>query len=334
MSLLEPLKRHPGGKPAESFRLMGEDLVLITWQDIAESIERYHQATQRLPQADRRALEDEQQAWALEAHRWLDRFNRSVHSRIGGYLELGARCQFAYPWPVVAVLGIQQVLGGMARSRVWGLIGNLAQLARYPRLEQLAEATDDILRRTNRGIFADSVPTVLYALRAAEHMQAGRRLGHLLIDGPPPPLLDDESMAVVRDLASGLLEVDRDRKFAALAKLTERHFAREQAVFSHHMRASRVGRPRPVRGWLRRMTAIPAVPAPRIARSRGQSRLVFESFRLSADFDIRDHDQRVEQFGQAFVRSITGSVDDYRIAVRHVINRFGRGMRSVDTAYD
>jgi hypothetical protein len=38
---------------------------------------------------------------------------------------------------------------------------------------------------------------------------------------------------------------------------------------------------------------------------------------------MRDHDARVRHFGQAFVSSVTHSLDDYRSAVAYTLRHFG-----------
>src|SRR5205814_1929970 len=118
-----------------------------------------------VPAAERALFEREQVEVLRAAHGWLRTYNRNIHGRIRGYLALGRAVHFEYPWPIVAVLGICQVLEGVDRTRVYGLLGRALRLAGYTALEEVAGGIGDVLLRTNRGIFADSVPTVLYALR-------------------------------------------------------------------------------------------------------------------------------------------------------------------------
>jgi hypothetical protein len=245
-----------------------------------------------------------------------------VHTRISGYLELGRRCDFRYPWPVVAILCICQVLTGISRNRLYGLVGRAAGRAGFHLLEEMVEGTEDVLRRTNRGIFADSVPTVLWALRAHRLAEAGRgELAEALLDGPLPPLMDAESRALAGALARGLTEPDAAARFAGLSKLTLRHFAREQAIFSYHM-----GRKSPREAALvTRLSSVKEVPAPVIARGLlGARRVAFRAYAMPPGFDMRDHDARVREFGRAFVTSITQDPDDYRTAAEWVIARFGK----------
>lgn len=337
MPLLSSLRRVGAGAAIDSFQLMGEELTLVTGRDLAAAAEHYARELDALPADLRGRFEDEQRSLADQAHAWLRRYNRTVHTRVAGYLALGFRMRFAYPWPVVAVLGISQVMDGMARSRIFGLVGAAAGRLRYRALAAAAEGADEVLRRTNRGIFADSVPTVLYALRAAELEQAGDPLGRALADGPLPPIMDEESRGVVRGLMDGLAEPDPARRFAALGQLTARHFDREQAVFTHHMGAAREARGAPLArptGWAARMTALREVPAPSVESTWRGRRVRFRSYRLPAGFDLRDHAVRVREFARAYVSPVTASLDDYRAAVAYVVRRFDRKRRAPATAYD
>jgi hypothetical protein len=143
-----------------------------------------------------------------------------------------------------------------------------------------------------------------------------------LLDGPPRPLMVEESVAVARALVDGLALTDGRARFAALSALTLRHFAREQAIFTHHMGRAEVARREPA--LVRRFSSLRAVPAPAIERGLLGRRLVYRPHRLPDGFDLRDHDARVREFGAAFVSSVTGSLDDYRAAVAFVASRFGR----------
>ncbi len=287
---------------------MGEDLQLLTLDELSAAIEAQRA---RIAPALRAELLAEERALADEAHALLRRRNRSLRGRISGYLELGRRCELRYPWPVVAILGLVQVMAGMERARLYGLVGRLASRLGYERFERLGDASEDILRRTNRGIFADSVPTVLRALRADRLRRAGRTaLAAALIEGDAAVLWDRESAALCRRIADGLAIADEAQRFRTLAATTLAHFAREQAIFTHHI-ASRPDR--------RSRLSARTIPAPVIERGK----LVFRPFRLPPEFDIRDHATRVDAFGRAFVTSITGSLEDYRIATDWVLARFG-----------
>lgn len=315
-----------------SFRLAPSRL---TGRDLVVAGDEYRAHLRRLPAELRDRFEGEQRALADDAGSWIERYNRNLFSRVSGYWALGRRLDFDYPWPVVAILGICQVLGGVWRSRFYGLLGACASQLRYPRLEKLADATDDILRRTNRGIFADSVPTVLYALRCRELRDLGdHRLAAALEDGPLPPILDDESRELIRRLVRYLEEPDPARRFRDLSKLTMRHFDREQAVFSHHMGVERDARYQPRRGWLGLMTRPRSVPAPVIVGSGASRKLHFAPFSLPADFDMRNHDSRVAAFGAAFVQSVTGSPADYRVALDYLWQRFAANEERPRTSYD
>lgn len=292
-----------------SFRVMGEDLQALTFEQLADAVRRQEAVIAMLPPDVYAAVLAEEQALAADAYAMLRRFNRSMHARVAGYLELGRRCDFRYPWMVVAVLGIVQVMGGLDRARLYGLAGRVASRFGYAFLEQLGDASEDILRRTNRGIFADSVPTVLRAIRAAELRASSPAVADALIDGTAAVLYDAESAALCRSIADGLAEPDAVRSFHALSATTAQHFAREQAIFTHHI-ASKTAK--------RKLPAAKSVPAPVVRRGK----LSFRPFALPAGFDLRDHAARVDQFGRAFVASVTSSPSDYRIARDHVLARF------------
>ena len=302
--LIDALRARLGDPHAPSFRLMGEDLQLLTVGDV-------HAALAVQATADPAVLAEEA-ALATEAHGWLRKYNRSMHGRVAGYVELGRRCAFRYPWPIVAILGIVQVMSGMDRARLYGLAGRVASRLGYKFFEQLGDASEDILRRTNRGIFADSVPTVLRALRVAELRRAGNTaVADALADGAAALLWDDECARLCRAIADGLAITGDDAQFRALAATTLHHFDREQAIFSHHMSA---------RSRSRKLPAAKAIPAPLVVRGK----LVFKPFALPPGFDLRDHDARVAAFGQAFVTSVTGTLADYRVAREWVVARFGQ----------
>ena len=306
--LIDALRARLGDPTAASYQLMGEALQLLTLDDLRTAVAAHEAA---LPAALRAELLAEEAALAAESHRWLAKYNRSLYGRIAGYLELGRRIEFRYPWPIVAILGIVQVIGGMDRARVYGLAGRLASRFGYDTLEKLGDGSEDVLRRTNRGIFADSVPTVLRALRAEELVRAGRpALASALVDGAAAVVWDEESRALCRALGDGLALGDELARFRALSATTLRHFAREQAIFTHHIASRRRTRKLPV---------AKAVPAPVIERGA----LVFRPYALPPGFDFRDHDTRVAAFGRAFVASITGSLADYRVATAWVVRRFG-----------
>jgi len=305
--LIDALRARLAEPTAPSFRLMGEDLQLLTLADALDALTAQAAA---IPPAVRDELVVEERALAAEAHRWLRKYNRSMHGRVAGYLELGRRCAFRYPWPVVAILGIVQVMSGMDRARLYGLAGRLASRFGYAFFEQLGDASEDILRRTNRGIFADSVPTVLRALRAEELRAAGKReLAAALLDGRAALLWDAASSALCRAIADGLAIVDEGARFAALAEATLRHFDREQAIFTHHIAA---------RSKRRKLPSAKSLPAPIVDGAK----LAFKPFRLPPGFDLRDHDARVAAFGAAFVTSVTGSPADYRVATDWVLAKF------------
>ncbi|MDX2094124.1 MAG: hypothetical protein SFX73_40210 [Kofleriaceae bacterium] len=305
--LIDVLRTRLGNPNAASFQLMGEDLQALTVEDLRIAAEAQDAA---IPEDLRADLMAEEAELAAESHRWLTKYNRSLYGRIAGYVALGKRAEQRYPWPVVAVLGIVQVLGGMDRARVYGLAGRLAAKLGFDRLERLGDGTEDVLRRTNRGIFADSVPTVLRALRAKTLRDEGRDdIAEALIDGSGAVLWDAESRALCRAIADGLGIADDEKRFRALADTTLRHFAREQAIFTHHIAS---------RSRSRKLPRIKSIPAPVIERGK----VVYKPFALPTGFDLRDHVTRVDSFGRAFVSSVTQTLAEYRVAVAWVEREF------------
>src|SRR5688572_9621064 len=322
MMLVDMLRWRLSDAGAASFQLMGEDLTLLSGPELLKAAAAYSDGLQRLPARLREPFEREQATLAAESHRMLRRYNKSVHTRLSGYLEIGRRCQFQYPWPVVAMLGICQVLTGIGKNRVYGLISPAARRLGLRVLEQMVESTEDVLRRTNRGIFADSVPTVLLAMRVHALREAGDRdLGDALLDGPLPLLMDDESRGLASALADGLAIKDGARRFTTLGELTLRHFAREQAIFTYHMGPPGARE----HALVKRLSEIRAVPAPVVTRTLfGKRKIAFKPFAMPRGFDMRDHDTRVREFGRAYVSSVTGDLDDYRAATAFIVDRFGK----------
>lgn len=297
--LIAALRRRLGDPGASSFQLVGEALQLVTIDDLRASI------VEAPPE-----LLAEEAALGAEAYAWLRKYNRSLYGRIAGYWALGERMQHRYPWPIVAILGIVQVLGGMHRARLYGLAGAALSRLGFDRYEKLGDGSEDVLRRTNRGIFADSVPSVLRALRAEALIKAGNHaLADELVAGRAAVLWDEESRALCRSLVDGLLLADPDAQFRALSRTTLEHFAREQAIFTHHIGA---------RSKKRKLPPAKSVPAPVIAHGA----LSFEPYHLPRGFDFRDHDTRVREFGKAFVESVTRSRADFSIAVAWVRRHF------------
>jgi hypothetical protein len=298
--------------------------VLLGGEDLLAAAEDWRrELDERVPAAMQPAFLHEQTVATAEAQRWLRRHNVSLHDRIAGYLALADQVQ-DYPWPIVAILGLMEVRGSI--SRFGALTAGSPLLARFgqTRWTRIADRTLDVLRRTNRGIFADSVPLVLYAL----HVRALERdnqpeLARALVEGPLPPVWDAAQKTVLARLVDGLREPDPERRFRALAELTVDQFEREQQVFTHHLGGDRPAAKRPARrptgkaaarvqAWL----APPHVRAPRIERSSGARQLVFAEYPLPPEFDLRNHAARVELFSDVFVRSVLGSRDDYACAAR------------------
>lgn len=323
MSLIKTLRPVLGD--AASFQLMGEDLALVSGPHLRAAADAYDAALAALDPHVRPRFEAEQAAFLLDAHAWLRRHNRSVGGRIAGYLELGRACDFTYPWPVVAILGICQVTGGLQRNRLQGLLAPALARLGAPALARLIDRSDDVLRRTNRGIFADSVPTVLYGLRAHALRESGDpALADALLNGPLPPIFDEHSRDLATRLDRALAIPDPHARFHELAALTLHHFDREQAIFTHHMGAASTDHTTS-RGstLLQRLNASDTVPAPAIVHTPRGRRLIFRPFALPRGFNMRDHHARVEAFGRAFVTSITADPDDYRAATDYVLTTFG-----------
>lgn len=304
----------------KSFQLTGAAFPLLGGPELHAAGCEYEEGLRALPAQVRGRYPQVQAEILREAADWLRRYDRSVSRRLAGYLALGRRCHFEYPWPVVAMLGIFAVQGGIARNQVLALWGRLGARAGVATLARISDLSEDILRRTNHGIFADSVPTVLYALSAhALRLRGEAELADALLSGPLPPLFDEESREIMRGLCHGLAVPDPAARFRLLADHTLRHFAREQAIFTHQMGPGR-GRPTPPWSWLFRARS---VPAPVVVSGKAGRRTEFRPFPLPADFDLRDHDARVLHFGQAFVLSVTGTREDYQAAVEYVQRRLG-----------
>lgn len=305
--LIDALRRRLGDPSASSFQLMGEALQRITVEDLRAAVDAHEAA---VPPLLREALYAEEAALGAEAHEWLRKYNRSLYGRIAGYWALAERLTFRYPWPIIAILGIVQVIGGMDRARVYGLAGRLASRLGYDKYEKLGDGSEDVLRRTNRGIFADSIPTVLRALRAEQLIAEGKReLADALITGHAAVLWDEESRELCRAIVEGLMTAGEAERFRSLSATTLRHFSREQAIFTHQIGS---------KSRKRKLPAAKAVPAPVIEGGE----LRYRSFALPPGFDFRDHDTRVDAFGKAFVTSVTGSLDDYRVAIGWVRDRY------------
>jgi hypothetical protein len=307
--LIDVLRARLGDPTASSFQLMGEDLQLLTVEDLRTAVVSRERVVPEVLYED---LMQEEHALAADSHGWLKKYNRSMYGRIAGYLELGRRLEFHYPWPVVAILGIVQVLAGMDRVRVFELAGRVASRLGYDDLERLGDGSEDVLRRTNRGIFADSVPTVLRAVRATELRAAGKAdLAEAMLDGIGAVLWDGESAALCRGLADGLAITDEETRFRELSSVTRRHFSREQAIFTHHIAS---------KNHMHHLPEVKALPAPVIAHGK----LTFRPYALPRGFDFRDHDARVDTFARAFVTSVTGSLSDYHVATDWVVHKFTR----------
>lgn len=319
--LVHSLRQRLGDNTAASFQLFGDDLALLSGTQLREAAKAYEDAlVHSVPEALRPAFEREQAAVLAEAHAFLRRHNRSLRKRIRGYLELGKMMQFQYPWPVVAILGLCQVLDAMTQSRMYGLVGEAAQRVGVPAFAELASNLDDILLRTNRAIFADSIPIVLYALRCHTLRRQGQgELAEALLAGPLPVLFDEDCRTVCRALVAGLEESDPEKQFRTLANLTLVQFGREQKIFSYHLGRDTGRRA----GLLAKLGRMRQVLAPVVLEERGERKVLFRPFKLPSNFEMRDHDARVKWFGQAFVEAVTKNPADYQAATDYVLRRFG-----------
>ncbi len=322
-TLTDRIRLHLDDPDASSFQLMGEDLLLISGADLCEAADAYRAELGKLPTELRAEVSEEQRRLLRSANRWLRTYNKNIVLRIQGYMRLARLCHFEYPWPIVAVLGVCTVLDGLQRMRAYGIVGGLARKLTLPQLEGITERIDDILRRTNRGIFADSVPTVLYALRCHELRAQGKaELAEALVHGPLPPTFDEESRQRLLDLYHGLAEPDGAQRFARLSAVTLVHFGREQAIFTHQLGERLRGPLAPHASWIDALVSNPkSVRAPRV--KKGQ--LVYEEYKLPRGFDFRDHVRRVEVFGDAFVKSVTRRLPDYQAGITYLAKRFLNG---------
>ncbi|MFT3775886.1 MAG: hypothetical protein QM820_61870 [Minicystis sp.] len=329
--LIHSLQKRLDDPSARSFQLVGEDLALLSGAAIREAAAGYEADLARAVPTDlRAAFEREQTAVLAEGHAFVRRYSRSLNARIRGYLALGRRMRFELPWPVVAVLGLCQVIDGIGRSRVYGLVGAPARRIGIAALDELASSLDDILLRTNRGIFADSIPTVLYALRCHALRGEGKTdLAEALLSGPLPPIFDEESRALCKGLVAALEEEDGEARFHRLSALTLTQFAREQAIFSYHLGKSFERRP----GLLGRLGRMREVLAPVVEQKKGVREVVFRSYRLPEGFEIKDHAARVDHFGKAYVVAVTRDVRDYQAAIDYVLGRFGKQGERASVVY-
>src|SRR5258705_3181939 len=123
MSLVRVLRALSGDPSAPSFRLSAEDLALLPASALARAALLHRAELEaRVPAELHARYDDEAAALARDAHDLLRRYNRSLHARVFGYLTLAKRSGFLYPWPVVAVLGICQVLEGMGKNHTYVLM--------------------------------------------------------------------------------------------------------------------------------------------------------------------------------------------------------------------
>ncbi len=317
MPLADALRRTLPLADASSFRLAGEELWLVTGADLRRAADEWSRGLEQVTPSLRGRLEDEHAALARAAHVWLTTFNGNLEARLRGYAAIGRAFAWELPWPAVAILGVLRVKGGVRQSEAIRLAGLAAS-----EVAEIGDWIQDVLRRTNRGIFADSVPCALWALRAAAVRLAGDgELAQALLDGPLPPAMDEESRAIARGIAGALQLDDGEARFRALAAMTLQQFDREQAVFTAQMGAHREGEG-PAWSTLQRwFTRMNSVDAPVVEGGKLRSRV----YRFPSGFDVRDHRARSEHFAAAFVKSVTRSAADFRVAVAEVIRRWPPG---------
>ncbi|MCA9685030.1 MAG: hypothetical protein KC457_22800, partial [Myxococcales bacterium] len=314
---LRALREALAYEQANSFQLMTEDAWLLPASGLAGYLA-------GLPTPLATELREQSEGFHRRAHDWCRKYNISIRQRVRGYVQLGRACRHAYPWPTVAILGICTVIGGERQSTLYGLLGDALDRLGTHDLAETTDRTKDMLRRTNRAIFADSVPVVLYALQCHNLRQQGRiDLAEALMAAPLPPLMDEMSATLISELVRGLDITSARERFAALSELTLRHFEREQRILSFNLGVRDwQAKPatRPPRG-LGRLLAMREVEAPEVEAGE----IVFRKQPLPSGFDMKDHRARVEVFGRLYVQSVTRTPTDYGAAVGYVEGRFGDG---------
>jgi hypothetical protein len=314
MPLSDALRRSLEPADTSSFRLSADEIWLVTGADVKKAAEEYDQAISRVKPDLRKRLLDEHVELATACWKWLRRFNVSLEERLAGYSAMGRAFGWEYPWPAVAVLSMMTLRHGLRQSEKMRLGG----LAVRPVLE-VGDWLQDVLRRSNRGMFADAIPTAIWALRCFGLRQAGEGMvADALLDGPLPPAMDEECRSVMRNLDASLRLESAEARFVALTQMTTKQLDREQAVVTASLGGMRNGRNPSWEPWRIRFTRMKKLEAPVV---RG-GKISFEPFALPKDFEIRNHGQRAEIVGQAFARPITGSIADFKIAVAEVARRF------------
>lgn len=314
MPLTDALKKSLGANDSSSFLLSSDELWLVTGADLRKAADEYDQALSRVKPDLRKRLAEEHVELATASWKWLRRFNVSLEERLAGYSAMGRAFGWEYPWPAVAVLSMMTLRAGLRQSEAFRLAG----MAVRPVLE-VGDWLQDVLRRSNRGMFADAIPTALWALRCHGLRQKGEGMvADALLDGPLPPAMDEECRSVLRNLDAALRLTNAGERFFALTRMTAKQLEREQAVITAHLGAQRNGRNPSWEPWRFRFTRMKKVEAPVI---RG-GKVSFEGFALPKDFEIRNHGQRTELFCKAFLEPLTGSIADFKVAVAEVARRY------------
>lgn len=314
MPMTDSLLRSLPPADASSFLLSSDELWLVTGADLKKAGDEYEAAMAKVKPDLRKRVAEEHAELATTTWKWLRRFNVSLEERLAGYSAMGRAFGWEYPWPAAAALSVMSLKSGVRQSEAIRLAGAAVR----PLLE-VGDWLQDVLRRSMRGMFADAIPTSLWALRCHGLRLSGQGVvADALLDGPLPPAMDEECRSVMRNLDAALRLTGAQDRFRALTEMTLKQLDREQAVITAHLGAARGGRNPSWEPWRLRLTRIKKIEAPVVKAGK----LSFETYALPAQFEVRNHHQRTQVFGQAFVRSITGSVEDFKVAAREVARRF------------
>jgi hypothetical protein len=314
MPLTDAMKRSLEPADASSFRLSSDELWLVTGADLKKAADEYEKAMSQVKPDLRKRVVDEHLELATASWKWLRKHNVSLEERLAGYSAMGRAFGWEYPWPAVAVLSTLTLRTGLRRSEAMRAAG----LAVRPVLE-VGDWLQDVLRRSNRGMFADAIPTALWALRCHGLRQKGEGMvAEALLDGPLPPAMDEECRSVIRNLDASLRLESAQERFVALTNMTSKQLDREQAVITAALGSMRNGRNPSWEPWRLRFTRMKKVEAPVV---RG-GKVVFEDFALPKEFEVRSHGERLAVFEKAYLKPLTGSIADFKVAAAEVARRF------------
>ncbi|NUO53736.1 MAG: hypothetical protein HOV80_33225 [Polyangiaceae bacterium] len=317
--LIQQLRRVIADPTARSFRVVGDDFHGLTFADLKAAAAEYDDALRVVPSALRETVKSEHEAHAREVQLTLRASSRDVYQRVRGYLAVAQRTGFELVWPTVAALGISQILAGAGAYRLVSLLGEYANALGYDGVSELSAAIDDMVRRANRSIYADSISTSLFALRCVALRRSGRSaLADALLAGPPPLTMDEQSWRIVRSIDLAASIDDGKARFTELARIAFDEFEREQAALTYHLDGRLELRGAP--DWIQKRLRIQSVTLPVIEGGR----LSFRKELLPDGFDLTDHRARVEGPGRAFFDAVTQSPEAFRATVAYVVRRFGR----------